>query len=615
MTTTNDVTTTNAQIVVEIRGKVEAYRAALAQMPGITKDAADKSAKALEKGLTQQAAKQLAGLSETAAQQTTKAWTEAGKKITQTIGGPIGSLGDAVLELVPKASAASAALGATAAAAVGIGAAAAGAIAVATGIYKLAEAADAAEERLTKAGLAALIPAESRRSIDEYRDASERLSTATDLLTVKVGTGAVDAMTRASTVALGAVSSVDRLAESFGRLSESGGLLSTNTARVTAGIVTLGTSEALIRTVGAAYGYLADEGERAATAIDNAGSGAARAGDVDIWQREAEAEEAARRKSADRAAAFLAEREREERAAAKRIADARVAEEKRADAERLRSYQYTGDLILREAEEARAEEERARTDAHEAELSRLAALSSEIADNTREAVEAASTVLEARMDALLEYATAEAEATRRNEEARIKSEEQIRDATFSSIQTIFDARIAALSEGTKAQREQARQLLISQRAASLFEVGINTATAISKGYAQLGPIGGALATAGLVAMGVAQAAAIVAEPLPKLYRGGDVPSRGDGRGVQIEAHPGERVVSASTNDMLGPLLEAMDRGFAPLLGGGMGGAQAIVMDGRVVGRVLAKQVRGGGELGRAVRGGRPAGYVDPWGGR
>lgn len=609
------MTTTNAQIVVEIQGKVEAYRAALAQMPGITKDAADKSAKALEKGLTQQAAKQLAGLSETAAQQTTKAWTEAGKKITQTIGGPIGSLGDAVLELVPKASAASAALGATAAAAVGIGAAAAGAIAVATGIYKLAEAADAAEERLTKAGLAALIPAESRRSIDEYRDASERLSTATDLLTVKVGTGAVEAMTRASTVALGAVSSVDKLADSFNHLSESGGLLSTNTARVTAGIVTLGTSEALIRTVGAAYGYLADEGERAATAIDNAGNGAARSGDVDIWQRQAEAEEAARRKSADRAAAFLADREREERAAAKRIADAQVAEEKRADADRLHLYQYTGDLILREAEEARAEQERARTDAHEAEMARLRAQSGQIAENTRTAVEAATTVLEARMDALLEYATAEAEVTRRNEEARIRSEEQIRDATFSTIDTILSARIAALSEGNKEERKQARELVLAQRAIALFEVGVNTAVAISKGYSQLGPIGGAIATAGLVAMGVAQAAAIVAEPVPKFYRGGDVPSRGDGRGVQIEAHPGERVVSASTNDMLGPLLEAMDRGFAPLMGGMGGGAQAIVMDGRVVGRVLAKQVRGGGELGRAVRGGRPAGYVDPWGGR
>jgi hypothetical protein len=97
--------------------------------------------------------------------------------------------------------------------------------------------------------------------------------------------------------------------------------------------------------------------------------------------------------------------------------------------------------------------------------------------------------------------------------------------------------------------------------------------------------------------------------MPSFLRGTDRPidgARGEPQNVTV--HGGEVVLSSRSVDLL-----------TRLLGGGRGtdsgGGGPVVLDGRRVGDQLARQVRGGGRLARAVRGDRPTGYVDPYGSR
>jgi hypothetical protein len=121
--------------------------------------------------------------------------SRGGQKVANLLGGPFGDLADIVFDLGESASGATAAIG-------GLGASVLGAVvgvaALSYAGVQLASAADEAAHRLEKAGLASLIPAESRQSIDDYRSATEGLRNQVDLLAVTLGGPLLSAVAKAS---------------------------------------------------------------------------------------------------------------------------------------------------------------------------------------------------------------------------------------------------------------------------------------------------------------------------------------------------------------------------------------------------------------------------------
>lgn len=130
----------------------------------------------------------------------------------------------------------------------------------------------------------------------------------------------------------------------------------------------------------------------------------------------------------------------------------------------------------------------------------------------------------------------------------------------------YDARQLKLEkEKEKELAKIERQQAIRDRVASLFKIAIDTATGIMQSVAS-SPLTGGLPWSAIVgAIGAAQAAAVLAQPLPQAARGRYVqgPSHANG-GVQLEVEGGEAVINKRSTSMFLPLLSALNQ-----LGGGV----------------------------------------------
>lgn len=648
-------------IIIPVRAQTEAYKRGLMELAGFTETEASKAAGAFEKT----ALKKIVADNLKSAELSSKAWSEAGKKISETVGGSVGRLGNAVFELIPKAGAASAALGTVATAAVGIGAGVAVASGVAAAMYGLAEAADRAEARLDKAGRAALVPDDARESIERYRDASEALSVASDVLTVRLGAVAADGLARIEMSGLGALSTLDKIATAFDAAGISASGFEGKTARGIAALTTLGASEVLIRTVGAAYSYMADEGQRAADAsqaVADAQAGADRQlqSNIDIWQREAEAEERIKADAAKRADALIARLEAERTANRKRAADERKRIAAKEAADELKVYQYVGDQILKESQDTIARQSAAQVELQSSMISRLtsdlkasvdaaqSALKDVFEETTRE-IEKMRAGSRAALDSLIQsglqgiqlLADTQAQAAADdlaqtqqrhqavvdalNEQRRIAAEaaregQGFREAAARDEIAKLRIKKQALEEQAQNERAAAIRMARWQKAAALLAVGVSTAAAIGQAFAMFGPPPspvGIASAAAATASGAVQAAAIAAKPIPKFYVGSSERVPGNAMGEQqATLHKGEMVLSSAGVDRLGGerVVAAINglRGDVQGLGGS-GGGGPVLLDGVAVGRQMAAQIGRGGALALAVRGGRMVGVVDPYG--
>jgi hypothetical protein len=165
---------------------------------------------------------------------------------------------------------------------------------------------------------------------------------------------------------------------------------------------------------------------------------------------------------------------------------------------------------------------------------------------------------DARVDKAFEVANAVLSSFESiNEISKIASEQRINDITASS-----DAELAAINNSDQLERDKIKQRealakrtqakinqekqkqAIKDKALAIFEVGINTASAIVKTGSQLGypaAIPFQIA-AGLV--GAAQLAAILATPPPKFEKGGEIGGKRHSQGGTIvEAEQGEYIVN------------------------------------------------------------------------
>ena len=109
----------------------------------------------------------------------------------------------------------------------------------------------------------------------------------------------------------------------------------------------------------------------------------------------------------------------------------------------------------------------------------------------------------------------------------------------------------------KKERKIKRDAAKADKENALFQIGINTAIAVMKAYAQLGPIAGTVAAPMILAGGAVQAAFVAARKLPEYFRGTDnhpggaaiVGDGGGGRELVIEPS-GKQYLTPATDTIM-----------------------------------------------------------------
>lgn len=583
---------TGREVAFAITARAEAYYNELRKIPGWTEDAARKASDSWARAAAAASAKQAAGI-KASADNAAKAWGDVGKQLGALAGGPFAQLGQVVFELGPKAAGAAEAFGALAAAGAGVGVAAAAVAGVALAAWKLAEAGQAAADRMAKAGRAAEIPREATEGLEAFARASKGLRDRWDELLVVWGG-------RAGFVIAGLVdrvASVQAGVESFGReLAGSKERLEGFTAamtRIRDVLVAVG-SLGLVPLIG----YLESAGKEAEKTAGKVGEAASKLS-VDLALAEAEGEEARRKASAARGERQIEEARRQAEAAAKAAAEARRKIEEEESARRraeLLAWLDESEQIELDASAALREELLAQNEAAldaETEARKKAA-----AEQVAIAERAASASAAATVDGLraIEEELGGLQASWRD------SYRQLGDAAMDLGHTISDALTRAAEDGTMAQKRAARDFAVKLKAMELAAAVISGFAAVAKAAASAPPPLNIPAIAVATATGAAQVAGILATPIPSAFGGRTAPGE-----ETIRAHRGETVLTSRTTEALLRLLNERLSPLAALPGlaaAGTGGAGAIVLDteGRRIGRLR--------ESSRAGR--PPPGYRRPW---
>ena len=178
---------------------------------------------------------------------------------------------------------------------------------------------------------------------------------------------------------------------------------------------------------------------------------------------------------------------------------------------------------------------------------------------TQEAITATTeTEFQKRVELASQYANAVLGAINAiNEISKISSEERIANITATSA-----AELEAINASTDLERDKARQRTALEvrtqraianektkqarqdKALALFEIGINTATAVIKAIAASPKTFGLPFSAFAAAAGLAQASIVAAKPLPKFEKGGLIGGKLHSQGgTLIEAEQGEYMVN------------------------------------------------------------------------
>jgi hypothetical protein len=180
------------------------------------------------------------------------------------------------------------------------------------------------------------------------------------------------------------------------------------------------------------------------------------------------------------------------------------------------------------------------------------------ADAEKAITEATKTETDKRIDLAVQYASAVVDAFAAiNELSKVNSENRI-----AEIEATSSAELNAINASTDLERDKARQRIALEKrtaqgianektkqarqdkALSLFEVAINTASSIVKTGAQLGYPAAIPFQILAGAIGAIQLAAIAAKPLPKFAQGGLIGGKLHSQGgTLIEAEQGEYMVN------------------------------------------------------------------------
>jgi flagellar biosynthesis GTPase FlhF len=148
------------------------------------------------------------------------------------------------------------------------------------------------------------------------------------------------------------------------------------------------------------------------------------------------------------------------------------------------------------------------------------------------------------------------------------------DTVFSSIGTTAQSIEQLLENSGNITKRQAINLFNLQKVAGVGQVAINTAIAISKALAELGPIFGPAAAGFIGAAGAAQTAAILSQPPPTFDIGGMIGNLDPLRPGEkfIRAQSGEAILDEATVQRLGG-----EQGIDRLQRGGNPSQQVVVV--------------------------------------
>jgi len=179
-----------------------------------------------------------------------------------------------------------------------------------------------------------------------------------------------------------------------------------------------------------------------------------------------------------------------------------------------------------------------------------------------------------------------AEEMHERELARIEAEQAAR---FSATQTFLGgwADLAQTTADTinESNADAARKWFTFYKLAAVAQIQVDAAAAIMKAFATLGPIGGAIASAGIVGTATAQTMAVTSQRLPTFHTGlvGGAPDE-----TPAVIRRGERVLTRPQQDAMGGP-KAVD---AAASGGGIQSLLAVwKIDHKVIGTSLYEHLR------------------------
>ncbi len=157
----------------------------------------------------------------------------------------------------------------------------------------------------------------------------------------------------------------------------------------------------------------------------------------------------------------------------------------------------------------------------------------------------------------------------------------------------FAAQSKAIEQQAAMEKwEIEKDLFNAKKAFSIVDILISTAQAIMTGFAQLGPIGGAIAAGVLTAVGITQIALVASQPpppAPAFANGGIVPGNSfSGDNVQANVNSGEMVLSEQEQKEL----------FKIATGSGGSGSQTIIIN--MDGSAILKTVHNGSRTGKLI---------------
>lgn len=201
---------------------------------------------------------------------------------------------------------------------------------------------------------------------------------------------------------------------------------------------------------------------------------------------------------------------------------------------------------------------------------RQAQIAHELAENEKEYMEARIAMMEkygSAVGGILSgisdlSSSIESSQLQQYEENNAKKKEDLDNRLKMGLisQSEYDKQVEeADAEFEKKKVQAARRQAIREKAAKVFEIGINTASGIMKAISASPLTFGLPWSAFVAATGALQLASVIAQPLPKASKGmyikGNSHSNG---GVQIEAEGGEVIMTKRAVNMYGPLLSAMN---------------------------------------------------------
>lgn len=167
----------------------------------------------------------------------------------------------------------------------------------------------------------------------------------------------------------------------------------------------------------------------------------------------------------------------------------------------------------------------------------LAAQAARRAKSTQKLIDESNADRDAMAGALRKEAEQRAEYAaqdRQDAKEAIRLAEQVSAAKIGFAMDTASAAASIASSLAEMDGKYAREAAATAKGLAMVSVVVNTAVAVMKALAELGPVAGGLATAGIIATGIAQEVAIAAEPI-SFHTGGV---------VRAELRPGEGVITA-----------------------------------------------------------------------